>query len=105
MTIPLHPQVTASAEIAKQPEIKNARDPHQLPAFNSQLEFDEPLLYLPPLLSSLPEQYTEIDVEVNSRFPPVATETRLPNIDPASLSLHKALHAFRPVTLDYATVS
>ena len=30
------------------------------------------------------------------------TEIRLPDIDPTSLSLHKALHHFKPVTPDYA---
>ncbi|KAF9531608.1 hypothetical protein CPB83DRAFT_874518 [Crepidotus variabilis] len=71
-----------------------SRDPHELPSFNSQLKFDEPVLYLPPLLSSLPEG--------NPQYPPLVTETRLPNIDPASLSLHKALHNFKPLTSDYA---
>jgi len=93
--------MTPAESPIRQLDTKNARDPHQLPAFNNQLAFHEPLLYLPPLLSSLPEQYTEV---VDPQFPRVVTETRLPNIDPASLSLHKALHAFRPVTLGYATV-
>jgi hypothetical protein len=30
------------------------------------------------------------------------TEARLPDIDPTSLSLHKALHHFKPITPDYA---
>ena len=30
------------------------------------------------------------------------TETRLPDIDPISLSLHKALHHFKPTSPDYA---
>ena len=103
MTMPL-PPVASSAEPIKQPDTKNARDPHQFPAFNNQLAFHEPLLYLPPLLSSLPKQYTEADVGIDPQLPRVVTETRLPDIDPASLSLHKVLHAFRPVTLGYATV-
>jgi hypothetical protein len=32
----------------------------------------------------------------------LVTETRLPDIDPTSLSLHKALHHFKPLTTDYA---
>ena len=31
------------------------------------------------------------------------TETRLPDIDPVSLSLHKALHYFRPYDTKYAS--
>lgn len=85
------------------------RDPHDVPIFDSKslIEPIAPVLYLPPLLSSLPEklniQPEEFSVRVaDSEFPPLVTETRLPNIDPASLSLHKALHQFRPLTLNYA---
>lgn len=35
-------------------------------------------------------------------YRPLKTETHLPDIDPASLYLHKALHYFRPVTTEYA---
>jgi hypothetical protein len=38
-----------------------------------------------------------------SENPPLTTETRLPDIDPVSLSLHKALHHFRPLSSDYAS--
>lgn len=59
-----------------------------------------PALYLPPLLSSLPEN---VDFQLEElKFPPLATATRLPSIDPASLSLHKALHRFRPITPNYS---
>jgi hypothetical protein len=71
---------------------KPPRDPHQLPSFNSSLP-PEDVLYLPPLLSSLPSSLSLAD-----------TATRLPSIDPASLSLHKALHKFRAVTPDYASL-
>jgi hypothetical protein len=55
-------------------------------------------------LSSLPEKINIQPEEklAHAEFPPIVTETRLPNIDPASLSLHKALHRFRPLTPDYA---
>ena len=36
---------------------------------------------------------------------PKATESHLPDIDGPSLSLHKALHDFTPVTDKYASVS
>jgi hypothetical protein len=81
---------------------KKAQDPHQFPSFHA-LGLGEPLLYLPPLLASLPAQYSS-DIEISVDNPPLATETRLPDIDPVSLSLHKALHNFRPATQDYAAV-
>lgn len=58
------------------------------------------MLYLPPLLSSLPDQLAPIPID--SAKPPLVTETRLPDIDPASLSLHKALHHFTPLDTNYA---
>lgn len=83
------------------------RDPHDVPVFDSKslIEPTSPVLYLPPLLSSLPEKVNvgPEEAHTNPRFPPLVTETRLPDIDPASLSLHKALHKFRPLTPDYAT--
>ena len=68
-------------------------------------ECTSPVLYLPPLLSSLPEELDFHPQEslADPELPPLATATRLPNIDPASLSLHKALHHFRPLTTDYAS--
>lgn len=88
------------------------RDPHVLPSFSSTTLTDPgaPLLYLPPLLSALPEKLARQrplssakgDSSVNL-IP--QTSTRLPDIDPASLSLHKALHHFRPIRPDYAEAS
>lgn len=79
-----------------------ARDPHELPTFTSSTS---PVLYLPPLLSSLPEQLEPVSLEDNAHpdHPPIRTETRLPDIDPASLSLHKALHKFKPKDAAYAS--
>ncbi|KAG5342969.1 hypothetical protein C0989_005918 [Termitomyces sp. Mn162] len=78
------------------------RNPHDLPTFdfNSLTHPQAPVLYLPPLLSSLPEQHSSEHIPTD--HPPVVTATRLPDIDPASLSLHKALHHFKPVDADYA---
>ncbi|KAJ3517204.1 hypothetical protein NLJ89_g661 [Agrocybe chaxingu] len=84
---------------------KESKDPHAIPQFNSQLAFEEPVLYLPPLLSSLPDHYQLQIPHADPRHPPLVTETRLPDIDPASLSLHKALHHFKPLTPDYADTS
>ncbi|KAF9452371.1 hypothetical protein P691DRAFT_697331 [Macrolepiota fuliginosa MF-IS2] len=82
------------------------RNPHDVPIFDSKslIEPTAPILYLPPLLSSLPEKINVAPEEAapNPEYPPLVTETRLPDIDPASLSLHKALHRFRPLTPDYA---
>lgn len=81
----------------------NREDPHVLPDFTvaSLQQPSEPVLYLPPLLSSLPQSYPHI--EITHDLAPLKTSTRLPDIDPASLSLHKALHHFRPFA-NYASV-
>lgn len=83
-TAPPHPSQT-----------QENRDPHELPEFGDK---SSELLYLPPLLSSLPANAQHPDEPQGLR-----TDTRLPNIDPVSLSLHRALHAFRPVTRKYAS--
>lgn len=80
------------------------RNPHQAPTFDSE-SLTNPtsaILYLPPLLSSLPPG-VEVPVTQLER-PPLLTETHLPNIDPVSLSLHKALHYFRPLSNEYASL-
>ena len=82
---------------------KQPRDPHRLPTFDSS-EPTEPILYLPPLLSSLPAGYVQPHYHATS-YRPLRTDSRLPEIDPLSLVLHKALHNFRPVTPDYAVAS
>ncbi|KZT59196.1 hypothetical protein CALCODRAFT_431396 [Calocera cornea HHB12733] len=65
-----------------------------------------PILYLPPLLSSLPTCHhnTHDPCQGAQHFPmkPLHTEVRLPEIDPASLSLHHALHNFRPLDRQYS---
>jgi hypothetical protein len=79
------------------------RDPHELPTFNSKslTNPSSTVLYLPPLLSSLPHELGE-----SSHAPleqqPILSEIRLPDIDPVSISLHKALHHFHPATPYYA---
>ncbi len=82
------------------------RNPHDVPTFDSQslTSPKAPVLYLPPLLSSLPETTDRVEEDQLDKleFPPLVTETRLPDIDPASLSLHRALHRFRPLTSDSA---
>ncbi|KDQ57612.1 hypothetical protein JAAARDRAFT_58200 [Jaapia argillacea MUCL 33604] len=88
---------TAASSVATSPK----RDPHVLPTFDEKTltEPRDTVLYLPPLISSLP-----IALQPPSSKPsPLTTATRLPDIDPASLSLHRALHHFRPVTEEYAS--
>ncbi|KAH7888832.1 hypothetical protein F5I97DRAFT_1803521 [Phlebopus sp. FC_14] len=82
--------------------VQSQRDPHELPAFDScsLIKPDAAVLYLPPLLSSLPRGLRAPDVPADR--PPLVTETHLPDIDPVSLSLHKALHHFHPVSDNYA---
>lgn len=76
-------------------------DPHSVPVYDEKKS--APVLYLPPLLSSLPATFPS--TPFHSENPPLVTETRLPDIDPASLSLHKALHYFRPRDENYARQS
>jgi len=78
------------------------RDPHDLPDFSSTDPQTSPVLFLPPLLSSLPYGLSHTPAPSPDQ-PPLTTETHLPDIDPTSLSLHKALHYFSPVTPQYAT--
>jgi len=79
------------------------RDPHELPTFNAESLANpaSTILYLPPLLSSLPHELGIIS-DVSQERRPMLTKTHLPDIDPVSLSLHKALHHFRPANADYA---
>lgn len=78
-------------------------DPHEPPRFDSKSLTlpTSTVLYLPPLLSSLPPGVEVHSLSTDS--PPLVTETHLPDIDPVSLSLHKALHHFRPLSNGYAT--
>jgi len=79
-------------------------DSHNIPNISPQSKSDEPRLL--PLLSSLPESYSvEVPSDLNPSSPPILTETRLPDIDPPSLSLHKALHHFKTITPDYANTA
>jgi len=83
------------------------RNPLELPVFDEETLTNpgQPILYLPPILSSLPHTYGEsITVAPTGRVPK-ATEAHLPDIGAASLSLHKALHNFTPVTEKYAGTS
>ena len=93
------PNESIDTQLVHEPE---GRDPHVIPTFTSKslTKPSSTVLYLPPLLSLLPKDVS-IPPIITDR-PPLATETRLPDIDPVSLSLHKALHYFRPLSEDYA---
>ena len=54
-----------------------------------------------PLLSSLPPGYT-LPAEPTGAYRPLKTETHPPDLDHASLHLHKALRHFQPVPAEYA---
>ncbi|KAI9509408.1 hypothetical protein F5148DRAFT_759662 [Russula earlei] len=87
---------------------KLSRNPHELPVFGTETLTNpgQPILYLPPILSSLPHTYGESKITASTAGRlPKATEAHLPYIDAASLSLHKALHNFTPVTEKYASTS
>ncbi|OAX42514.1 hypothetical protein K503DRAFT_733431 [Rhizopogon vinicolor AM-OR11-026] len=83
--------------------IDTDHDPHKLPTFDAESLANPAatILYLPPLLSSLPYELGIVS-DASQERRPVLTETHLPNIDPVSLSLHKALHRFHPASADYA---
>lgn len=98
LELPSSISLTSTAESSS-----TQRDPHSFPSFDSTTLTDpqEPVLYLPPLLSNLPERFPSEALPLQN--PPLVTDTRLPDIDPASLSLHKALHHFRPLNSSYAS--
>jgi hypothetical protein len=75
------------------------RDPHDLPDFSNPNPPTSPVLFLPPRLFSLPYDPTHTPAP-SADQPPLINET---NLDPASLSLHRALHHFSPITPYYAT--
>ncbi|KAI0645538.1 hypothetical protein C8Q79DRAFT_1010482 [Trametes meyenii] len=101
-----HEAPLASQEEATEVLAQPVHDPHVLPTFSRS---QSPILYLPPLLSSLPPGVVHpasgAAFASPSAPPPLSTESRLPSIDPASLALHRALHNFHPVTEDYANTS
>jgi hypothetical protein len=84
------------------------RFPHDCPIFEkgTLINPGEPILYLPPFLSTLPIELAHAPSETISPIGRTTnpTEAHLPNIDTASFSLHKALHNWGPVSEDYATV-
>lgn len=70
---------------------------HQPPPASAPIvPHSDPILYLPPLLSRLPQAHEHLSNH-STEF-----DTRLPDIDPASLFLHQALHFFRPIDTQYA---
>jgi hypothetical protein len=82
-------------------EIKH--DPHDPPVFDEQLAHLTPdISYFPPLLSSLPHEFSHQTPTVSGGRAPRTSKSRLPDIDPMSLSLHKVLHNFAAITEDYA---
>jgi len=83
------------------------RDPHDIPVFDGETLTNpgEPILYLPPFLSSLPHTLSPPKSTSSNGRVPKATEAHLPDIDSPSLSLHKALHKFTPIAENYAAVS
>lgn len=105
---------------------------HTLPSVEDEVKISStPILYLPPLLSPLPEhdhnhghdhdhhEHPRVEVkevaqltdarqalsESNEPIDPLRDfSTRLPHIDPASLALHQELHHFKPLSNAYASL-
>ena len=83
------------------------RAAHELPDFEAA-DPTRPILYLPPLLSKLPQMYDKDDHKLHphpTEPGPLHTETHLPSIDPVSLSLHRALHKFKPLDDKYSSTT
>jgi hypothetical protein len=98
-----HPAIP-SPSTGPAPDIATTSEPinhghHHLPA--TSLVSPEPILYLPPLLSPLPG-HVKHDIHSPSEEELSSFSTHLPDIDPASLALHQALHHFRPKDTHYA---
>lgn len=108
---PDHPALKFLEQIKLKPQVNSPntpppytnRDPHEKPEFTttSLTQPTEPVLYLPPLISKLPPAHEAAPIP--KEYPPMYTDTRLPDIDPVSLSLHKALHYFKPRNDKYAS--
>ncbi|KAH9083427.1 hypothetical protein EDB83DRAFT_2502485 [Lactarius deliciosus] len=100
------PQTSLTSSPALIPKEDPHHDPHDPPILGKQahIHSDQPILYLPPLLSSLPCSFPSHTHASTDRVPKT-TEARLPDINPASLSLHRALHNFYPLTDDYAATT
>jgi hypothetical protein len=98
---------TPASSIIELPKQVPPRDPHVIPVFNDETLTNpgEPILYLPPFLSSLPQTLSSPNPTSSSGRVPKGTVAHLPDIDHPSLSLHKALHKFTPITENYAAVS
>jgi hypothetical protein len=98
-TVQPHPGQLLGNVAGKKQVACGDKDPHVAPSIST---FEsETVLYLPPLLSSLPPTTSHDHLPKSNDTP--YTETHLPNIDPISLSLHKALHYFRAVDDKYAS--
>ena len=95
----------SSNPVPEQTVTTTKRDLHTLPDFARRSV--SPILYLPPMLSSLPEgvAHPGYPLAASGAPGPRATESRLPTIDGASLALHRALHAFRPASDEYSTLA
>jgi len=104
----VHEPARVSTPSLPHESLLHTNDPHHLPSFDEGIltTSTTPILYLPPLLSSLPHglQHSFTPSVLDRSRRPLNTETRLPEIDPASLALHKALHGFQPVTAEYAEI-
>jgi len=74
---------------------------HHLPPVTASIP-SNPILYLPPLLSPLPHEHSNHHHTGPSEEELSDFNTRLPDIDPASLVLHQALHRFSPIDGQYA---
>lgn len=99
------PAITPSASAI---QVRTFDSHHHLPPVTESIP-DDPILFLPPLLSPLPAQHRHAH-DLYHHSGPTDEElsnfnTRLPNIDPASLVLHQALHRFKPIDHNYASTS
>lgn len=81
---------TTTAPVATLASIASTNDDHHAPPASHVAHPSQPVLFLPPLLPPLPSSVASS-----------SSTSSPPPLDPASLSLHKSLHSFRPFH-DYA---
>ena len=103
LSLPLSPLFSPAEEAVRRQSIHTH---HSLPPVTESIP-DDPILYLPPLLSPLPSEHAHEGHQHHGHHHPAPAEiadfsTRLPHIDPASLVLHQALHDFSPIDTRYA---
>ena len=100
-SLPLTSSSPSSSSLPSHVRAQVLESHHHLPSVTASIPY-EPILYLPPLLSPLPPDHKH-EYSIPTQQTLSSFETRLPDIDLASLVLHQALHRFAPIDEYYAS--